>query len=258
VVDRLDVKASARRQLTDSVETSLALSGGIVVLDFVDLPDNDPHRERMYSEHLACLRRPVLRGAGAAVVLVQLAVGRLPVLHRAGYPDEVDPELVVSDPDKTLADGAIGPWSGGHVSDYFLRLIEALGGSLGFTIDTPWRSSRRREAPCCTVTTSRYTSGTRTGTAGSGHYYTTSGARSRTSSAGTRRPSDSSRERFAGFMREVPCPTCHGSRLKPIALAVTVDSRSISDYCALPIGELAKLLGLELSERDQHIVEPGS
>ena len=55
IVDRLAVKESARRRLTDSVETALRLSGGVVILDFVDLPEDDPHRERMYSEHLACL-----------------------------------------------------------------------------------------------------------------------------------------------------------------------------------------------------------
>ncbi|MGN6794726.1 MAG: excinuclease ABC subunit UvrA, partial [Streptosporangiaceae bacterium] len=66
--------------------------------------------------------------------------------------------------------------------------------------------------------------------------------------------SDSSRERFAGYMRQVPCPACHGTRLKPLTLAVTVDGRSIAEYCALPIGELTKLLRtLELSERDQQI-----
>src|SRR5690606_35547542 len=55
VVDRLAVKESAKRRLTDSVETALGLSGGLVVLDFVDLPDDHPERERTYSEHLACL-----------------------------------------------------------------------------------------------------------------------------------------------------------------------------------------------------------
>jgi excinuclease ABC subunit A len=55
VVDRLDVKESARRRLTDSVETALALASGVVVLDFIDLPEDDPNRERMFSEHLACL-----------------------------------------------------------------------------------------------------------------------------------------------------------------------------------------------------------
>jgi excinuclease ABC subunit A len=55
IVDRLAVKESARRRLTDSVETALGLSAGVIILDFIDLPDDDPHRERMYSEHLACL-----------------------------------------------------------------------------------------------------------------------------------------------------------------------------------------------------------
>jgi excinuclease ABC subunit A len=51
-------------------------------------------------------------------------------------------------------------------------------------------------------------------------------------------------------MREVPCPSCHGTRLKPVSLAVTVDGRSIAEICALPIGELAKLLlALDLSGR---------
>ena len=66
--------------------------------------------------------------------------------------------------------------------------------------------------------------------------------------------SDYSRERYAEFMREVPCPSCHGARLKPVSLAVKVDERSISDFCMLPIGELAKLLmTLELSDRDMQI-----
>src|SRR6202040_1151977 len=65
---------------------------------------------------------------------------------------------------------------------------------------------------------------------------------------------DSSREKFAGFMREVPCPTCHGTRLKPISLAVTIDDKSIAAYSHEPIGELAKnLLNLQLSERDLQI-----
>ena len=66
--------------------------------------------------------------------------------------------------------------------------------------------------------------------------------------------SDSSREKFAGYMREVPCPSCGGARLKPVSLAVTVDGRSIAELCALPVGELAKhLLTLELSDRDRQI-----
>jgi len=257
VVDRLDVKASARRRLTDSVETSLALSGGIVVLDFVDLPDDDPHRERMYSEHLACLYDDLsFEELEPRSFSFNSPWGACPSCTGLGTRMEVDPELVVSDTSKTLAGGAIGPWSGGHVSDYFIRLIEALGESVGFDIDTPWRrlpaaAQRALLHGYDKQVHVRYKN--RYGRERS--YYTSfEGAIPYIERRHAEAESDSSRERFAGFMREVPCPTCHGSRLKPIALAVKVDGRSISDYCALPIGELAKLLlGLELSERDQHI-----
>ena len=88
IVDRLQVKESARRRLTDSVETALGLSGGVVVLDFVDLPESDPNRERMYSEHLACLYDDLsFEELEPTVVLVQLALGRLPGLHRPWHPD---------------------------------------------------------------------------------------------------------------------------------------------------------------------------
>ncbi len=257
VVDRLDVKASARRRLTDSVETSLSLSGGVVVLDFVDLPDDDPHRERMFSEHLACLYDDLsFEELEPRSFSFNSPWGACPSCTGLGTRMEVDPELVVSDPDKTLADGAIGPWSGGHVSDYFIRLIEALGDSVGFDIDTPWRrlpaaAQRALLHGYDKQVHVRYKN--RYGRERS--YYTSfEGAIPYIERRHAEAESDSSRERFAGFMREVPCPVCHGSRLKPIALAVKVDGRSISDYCALPIGELAKLLlGLELSERDQHI-----
>ena len=135
-------------------------------------------------------------------------------------------------------------------------LIEALGNALGFSVDTPWERlpGAAREALL------------------HGHgepvhvRYRTRHGRERSYDAQfegaipyierrhSEAESDSSRERYAGFMREVPCPSCHGARLKPVALAVTVDGKSISDFCALPIGELAKrLLTLELSDRDQQI-----
>jgi excinuclease ABC subunit A len=257
VVDRLDVKESARRRLTDSVETALNLSGGVVVLDFVDLPENDPHRERMYSEHLACLYDDLsFDEMEPRSFSFNSPWGACPDCTGLGTRMEVDPELVVSDPAKTLAEGAIGPWSGGHVSDYFLRLIEALGDSLGFSIDTPWE---RLPAAGRTALLHGYDKQVhvryknRYGRERS--YYTNfEGAIPYIERRHSEAESDSSRERYAGFMREVPCPTCHGARLKPVSLAVTVDGKSIAEYCGLPIGELAKrLLELELSDRDQQI-----
>ena len=257
VVDRLDVKQSARRRLTDSVETALGLSGGIAVLDFVDLPETDPHRERMFSEHLACLYDDLsFDELEPRSFSFNSPWGACPDCTGLGTRMEVDPELVVADPARTLAEGAIGPWSGGHISDYFNRLIEALGDALGFTISTPWSRlpSAARQALLHGYGEQvhvRYRN--RYGRERS--YYTNfEGAIPYIERRHAEAESDSSRERFAGFMREVPCPSCQGARLKPVSLAVTVDGRSIADYCALPIGELAKLLlSLELSDRDQHI-----
>ena len=257
VVDRLDVKESARRRLTDSVETALVLSGGVVVLDFVDLPEDDPHRERMYSEHLACLYDDLsFDELEPRSFSFNSPWGACPDCTGLGTKLEVDPELVVSDPAKTLAEGAIGPWSGGHFSDYFVRLIEALGDAIGFSIDTPWERlpSAARNALLRGYDKQvhvRYRN--RYGRERS--YYTNfTGAIPFIEERHSKAESDASRERYAGYMREVPCPVCKGARLKPVSLAVTVDGKSIADFCALPIGELAKrLLTLELSERDQQI-----
>jgi excinuclease ABC subunit A len=257
VVDRLDVKESARRRLTDSVETALTLASGVVILDFVDLPEDDPQRERMYSEHLACLYDDLsFDEMEPRSFSFNSPWGACPDCTGLGTKMEVDPDLVVSDPSRTLADGAIGAWSGGHVSDYFVRLIEALGDSLGFRINTPWErlSAKAKHALLYGYEDQvhvRYKN--RYGRERS--YYTNfEGAIPYIERRHSDAESDYSRERFAEFMREVPCPSCHGARLKPVSLAVSVDDRSISDYCALPIGELAKLLlSLELSERDMQI-----
>jgi excinuclease ABC subunit A len=254
VVDRLDVKESARRRLTDSVETALSLAGGVVVLDFVDLPEDDPNRERMYSEHLACLYDNLsFDELEPRSFSFNSPWGACPDCTGLGTKMEVDPELVVSDPARTLADGAVAVWSAGHVSDYFLRLMEALGDALGFNTDTPWErlpAEGRRALLYGYEKQVHVRYRNRYGRERS--YYTNfEGAIPYIERRHSDADSDYSRERFAEFMREVPCPACQGTRLKPVSLAVTVDDKSIADYCGLPIGELAKLLlSLELSERD--------
>jgi excinuclease ABC subunit A len=257
IVDRLAVKESARRRLTDSVETALGLSAGVVILDFIDLPENDPHRERMYSEHLACLYDDLsFDELEPRSFSFNSPWGACPDCTGLGTKLEVDPELIVPDESKSLADGAIAPWSGGHISDYFVRLIEALGDALGFRMDTPWAKlpAKARNALLRGYDLQvhvRYKN--RYGRQRS--YYTNfEGVIPWVERRHSEAESDSSREKFAGYMREVPCPSCGGARLKPVSLAVTVNDMSIAELCALPIGELAKLLlTLELSERDQQI-----
>src|ERR1700757_2724567 len=230
IVDRLAVKDSARRRLTDSVETALGLSGGVVVLDFVDLPENDQHRERMYSEHLACLYDDLsFDELEPRSFSFNSPWGACPECTGLGTRMEVDPDLIVPDPAKSLDEGAIAPWAGGHVSDYFLRLIEALGDALGFKVDTPWeklppKAQRALLHGYDKQVHVRYRN--RYGRERS--YYTNfEGAIPYIERRHSEADSDYSRERFAEFMREVPCPACGGARLKPVSLAVKVDDRSI-------------------------------
>ena len=257
VIDRLAVKPGARRRLTDSVETALALSGGVVVLDFTDLPDDDPHRERMFSEHLACLYDDLsFDELEPRSFSFNSPWGACPDCTGLGTRMEVDPGLVVPDPSRSLADGAIAPWGGGHIGDYFTRLTGALGDAMGFTLGTPWQKLPAAARRALLYGYDRQVHVRYENRYGRQRSYYTSfeGAVPYVQRHHEEAESDSTRERYAGYMREVPCPVCRGSRLKPVSLAVTVDGRSIADLCALPIGELAELLlGIQLSERDMQI-----
>ncbi len=259
VVDRLSVKAESKRRLTDSVETALRLSSGLVTLEFVDLPEADPNRERMFSEHLACLYDDLsFEELEPRSFSFNSPFGACPDCSGLGTKMEVDPELIVSDPSMTLNEGAVGPWSSGHISDYFGRLLEALGEEFDFTLDTAWQniSAKGQKAIMYGHTTevhvrykNRY---------GRTRNYSTAfeGVIPYVQRRHTEAESETSRERYEGYMREVPCVACNGARLKPISLAVTLGGKSISDVANMPIGDCADFLAdLELSVRERQIAE---
>jgi excinuclease ABC subunit A len=259
VVDRAVAKSSARRRLADSIETALRLSGGLVIAELVDLPESDPARERVYSEHLACMDDDLsFEELEPRSFSFNSPFGACPECTGLGTRMEVDPDLVVPDPDLSLEEGAIAPWSGGHVTDYFQRLVEALAEELGIDMDTPWaklpaKAKRSLLHGHPTEIHVRYRN--RYGRQRS--YYTTfEGVIAYVERRHSEAETDTSRERFAGYMREVPCDACGGARLKPVSLAVTVGGRSIAEIARLPIGEAADfLLGLRLDGRDAQIAE---
>ncbi|MCU0266778.1 MAG: excinuclease ABC subunit UvrA, partial [Actinomycetia bacterium] len=259
VVDRLQAKASARRRLTDSIETALGLSGGLVLLDYVDLPADDPHRERTYSEHLACLDDDLsFEEMEPRSFSFNSPYGACPTCTGLGTRMEVDPELVVPDPTLSLDGGALAPWNTASTSDYFGRLVEALAETVGFRTDLPWE-----QLPAAAQRALLHGYGNqvhvryRNRYGRERSYYTTfEGVIPFVQRRHTESESDTSRERWEGFMREVPCPDCGGSRLKPVVLAVTVGGRNIAEIAALPIGECAAFLReLELTPREAHIAE---
>ena len=260
VVDRLAAKSSAKRRLTDSVETALNLASGLVVIDLVDRDAKDAERELRFSEKMACPNEHPIDTdeLEPRSFSFNSPFGACPECHGLGTRMEVDPDLVVADPGATLGEGVIQPWSGAHVADYFTRLLGALGEELGFDLNTPWEKlSKKHRAVILdghatkvhVVHTNRY--------GRQRSYYTSfEGVRPYIERRHREAESDTSRERFEGFMREVPCPACGGSRLKPVSMAVTIGGRSIAEVCALPIDAAAEFLGdLELSARERQIAE---
>ncbi|MEQ6899570.1 excinuclease ABC subunit UvrA [Nocardioides sp. YIM 152588] len=265
VVDRLAVKESAKRRLTDSVETALGLAGGLVLFDFVDLPEGAEGRELRFSEKMACPNEHAIDTdeLEPRSFSFNSPFGACPACTGLGTRMEVDPELVVPDETATLAEGALQPWSHAHVADYFGKLLIALGEELGFDVDTPWQdlpAKARRSILDGHATKVHVVTRNRYGRERS-YYAEFEGVRRYVERRHREADSDTSRERFEGFMREVPCPVCAGSRLKPVSMSVTLGARSgggknIAEVCALPINEAADYLAnLDLSHRERQIGE---
>lgn len=264
VVDRLVAKgddAGAKRRLTDSVETALSLAGGVMVVEFVDLDPDDPARERRFSEKMACPNdHPIaMDEVEPRSFSFNSPFGACPKCTGLGTELEVDPELLVPDEDLSLAEGAIAPWAQGSGSaEYFQRVMTALADDLKFSMDTPWKAlpARAKEAllhgknyKVHVRYRNRY---------GRERSYTTGfeGVVPFVKRRHAETDSDWSRERYEGYMREVPCPECGGARLKPESLAVLVGGRSISDVCALAIADCAKFLReVEFTARERQIAE---
>ncbi|KHL16533.1 UNVERIFIED_CONTAM: excinuclease ABC subunit A, partial [Mumia flava] len=265
VVDRLVVKPTAQQRITDSIETALGLADGLVLLDFVDVEAGAPGRIRRFSERLACPNDHPLAvdELEPRSFSFNSPFGACPDCAGLGTRMEVDPELVIPDPSRPLDDGAVAPWSGAHVADYFGRLLNALGEELGFAPTDAYEglTAAQRKALLEGHPTQVHV-----------HYRNRYGReRSYWSSFEGVIPyvvrrhaeaeSDTSRERYEEFMREVPCPTCGGSRLKPVILGVTTSSRrggekNIAEVAALSIDEAAHYLAeLEMSERERQIGE---
>jgi excinuclease ABC subunit A len=257
VIDRLTAKAESKSRLTDSIETALRLAQGIVILDFVDAKGGD--KERIYSEHLAChdcsLSFEELEPRSFSF---NSPFGACPDCSGIGTKLEVDIDLVIPDDSISISEGAIAPWSSGHTSEYFTHLLEGLAEEVSFKFDVPWKkiSEKARNAILNSHEHKVHVK------------YKNRYGRTRNYSTGfegvipflqrkhSETDSEFSRERYESYMREVPCGTCDGARLKPEVLAVTIGGKNIAEICELAINDCADFLKqIELNKREAQIAE---
>ncbi len=285
VVDRLVRRAGIERRLTDSLETALRLAEGVAEVEIVrrdtdaatqaSLPGtaskttakaasksgaSDEESEILtFSEHLAC--------SHCGLSFDELAprnfsfnspYGACERCDGLGTRFEVDPELVIGDDDLSITGGAISPWSG-YRGEYFGRVLEAVGDELGFSTSTPWKKLTKTQQKAVLYGTgkvqvlvkykNRY---------GRKREYKTKyeGVIPWLERRHSEAESDRSREQIEGYMREVPCGTCGGARLKPASLAVLIGGKNISEVGNLSIRNTAAFFAeVELNERERLIAE---
>ena len=258
-VDRLVMKEGVRTRLSDSIETALKLADGLVVVDFVDRDESDPQRSRRFSENRACPNdHPLqLEEIEPRTFSFNAPYGACPDCSGLGSHLEVDPELVVPNPELAISEGAIRPWS--TKNKYLMHMVAGLGEELGFDLDTPFRelSSSQKKA---LLRGRDYRVKVK---------FRNRWGRMRTYSSGfegaipwimrkrEETESEVMRARYEGYMRQVPCSTCHGDRLKPEVLAVKIGKLNIAELTKLSIAASGKYLAeVELTGPAKKIAEP--
>jgi excinuclease ABC subunit A len=257
VIDRLSVKNESRRRITDSVETALRLASGVVILDFVDLAEKAKDRFRVFSEHLACVKCNLsFDQLEPRSFSFNSPFGACTECDGLGVRLEVDVELLVPNEDLSIKQGAIAPFSSINVSEYWARLLEAVSEDLGFDLETPWRKlpSAAKKALLYGYDSEIHVKYKNRFGRSRSYWTDFEGAVNYVSRRLEEADSDASRERFTGFMREVPCDECKGARLKPISLAVTIGKKNIAEVSALSIKEVSEFLSsLKLNARQAAI-----
>lgn len=261
VVDRIVIKDGIHQRLTDSIETALKLADGRVLIDFVDREQDDPERTRSFSENLACPNNHPLQidTIEPRAFSFNSPFGACSACDGIGSRLEVDTELLVPNPDLTLGEGAIAPWSQGKATtEYWLRLLAGLGEELGFDLNTPFKDLPAKTRAAILDGKDYKVEVSYRNRFGRERRYTSGfeGVKAYIKRKHEETESDFARDRYEQYMRQVACPSCGGARLNPTILGVKVGGKSIADITDLSLADaLAFVHGLQLSAREAKIGE---
>ena len=254
IVDRLVVKPGIEKRLTDSIETVLGLTNGLLLVDTMD------GRTISLSSNFAC------PDCGISIEEIEPRsfsfnnpYGACPECTGLGYKMEFDPDLMIPDPTLSLNQGCIavmGWQSAPDAKSFTHALLTALAEAYGFSLDTPFGelpSSVRKML--IYGTNGREVSVHYQGQRGVGDYDVAFEGLIRNVQRRYRETySEASKQEYEKFMQITPCPVCHGQRLKPSSLAVTVGGKSIIEMTELPVTKLLETVsGLELTDQQHRI-----
>jgi excinuclease ABC subunit A len=260
VVDRLVSKADIVGRLTDSVETALKLADGRIVIDFVDIEVGAEGKNRVFSEKMSCPNEHALSltEIEPRTFSFNAPFGACPTCSGLGVKQAVDPELIIGDPDQTINGGVLLPWStqGKGLFHYFSRMLEGLADDLEFSLDTPWKKLPEEVQEAVLHGNNFDVQVKWKNRYGRELRYSTGfeGVLSYIERKYLESENDYARAKWSGFLREIPCPSCDGQRLRAEVLAVKVFEKSIADVARMSLSESVKFFEtIELDERDVKI-----
>ena len=259
IVDRIVIKEGIRSRLSESVETSMDIADGLVTV-LVDerQPRGSGGKERLFSSKLSCTDCGVsIPELSPRMFSFNSPYGACPACGGLGFIMQFDPELIVSDPDKSLYDGVLEVW-GKTTSYWYLEQIRNLEKNFGFDAHTPWNRLSKQikdiilygsEGKKINYTVKRENAEYRFAREFEGvipnlhrRYLETK--------------SEDMRIWMEGYMSNSVCGTCSGKRLRPESLAVKVAGHSIDRITALSIADAHRLFQeLELSSTERKIAE---
>ena len=251
VVDRLVVRhfddpegedaAAARSRLTDSVETAMELSNGIVIIN--DITDRENPVDHTFSEHLAC---PDGHGSfpelEPRLFSFNSPHGACPECQGLGVKREFDPDLIVPNKSLSVEEGALAPWATGSEDSWTRRILHQVCQRFGIPLDAPWRDLKPEHHELLLYGTDKKVRIEHYRDDGS-HFSWNADYEGVLNSIARRHretSSDYMRAKYEEYMSERPCETCHGNRLRPEALAVTVSDMPIQTVTSLPIKDLLR------------------
>jgi excinuclease ABC subunit A len=242
VVDRLTLEGDAKPRLTESIETALKVGKGLVIV-------TTKGRDAVFSELYACAKCgfsfPELT---PRIFSFNSPYGACPTCDGLGTRLEIDPELVVPDRDKSIQDGAIAPWKRGgmHMVMWYNRLLREAARHFGVRLDVPFRAIERRLQKALLYGSPEHVWGE-----------PWEGIIPNLERRFRTTESDYVKEEISRYMSVLPCPDCHGQRLKPESLAVLVDGRSIADVTKDSITQAQQWLArLRWSEPQEAVAAP--
>jgi len=251
VVDRLVLKPELRSRLTDSVETALREGKGVLMLT-----DESGGNPRVMSELNACHHCGLSFGElTPAHFSFNNPLGMCADCNGLGTKPEMDPDLIVPDPARTIREGAVEPWSSGMVrgEGWTAEFVEQLAKAFDIDLDVPWSKLSKRERDIVL-----YGTGGKEFTIkwGSGGKWTMEweGMVHKLLRSFRTTQSEAMRKYYARFFSPKPCPTCQGERLKPEVRAVKVHGKSIVELSQLTIWDAREfLLGMPLTPAEEPV-----